>query len=105
MMKAAFLKLTLAAMLALSPVVAHADDDDADVMDRLRGAVERGEARPLSELQRGLRAAFPGEIISVSLDEDDGRFVYEFKVLQQSGRVLEVEIDAASGAVLDVDND
>ena len=95
--------ILLACLIALAPSLARADDQE--VMDRLRTAVERGEALPLSMLQRSLGRAFPGEIIGVEVDEDDGRFVYEFKVLQSSGRILEIEMDAADGAVLDVEND
>lgn len=95
--------ILLACLLALASSLACADDQE--VMDRLRTAVERGEALPLSSLQRSLGRAFPGEIIGIEVDEDDGRFVYEFKVLQSSGRILEIEMDAADGAVLDVEND
>lgn len=81
---------------------ARADDDD---LDRLRDAVSRGEVMPLSALQQNVRRAFPGEIIKVELDEDDGRFIYEFKVLQANGRLLEIEMDARDGRVIDVDDD
>lgn len=73
--------------------------------EQLRAAVKRGAALPLSELRRALGAAYAGEIIDVDVDEDDGRFRYEFKVLQASGRVIEVKMDAATGAILDVEND
>jgi uncharacterized membrane protein YkoI len=103
MIKARLSAILFVCLLALAAVEARADDED--VMDRLRAAVSRGEALPLSTLQRSLRKAFPGEIIGVEVDEDDGRFVYEFKVLQTGGRLLEVKMDAATGAVLDVEND
>jgi uncharacterized membrane protein YkoI len=82
--------------------LARADDDD---LDRLRDAVRRAEVMPLSTLQDQVRKTFPGEIISVEIDEDDGRFIYEFKVLQTSGRLLEIEMDAKDGEVLDIDDD
>lgn len=86
----------------VAPPTARADDDD---LDRLRDAVARGEVMPLSALQEKVRKAFPGEIIRVELDEDDGRFIYEFRVLQSNGRLFEIEMDARTGAVLDVDDD
>lgn len=82
--------------------LARAGDDD---LDRLRDAVRRAEAMPLSTLQDQVRKTFPGEIISVEIDEDDGRFIYEFKVLQTNGRLLEIEMDAKDGKVLDIDDD
>lgn len=93
--------LLLGAM-TLSAPLARAGGDD---LDRLRDAVSRGEVMPLSALQDSVRRAFPGEIIGVKLDEDDGVFTYEFKVLQTSGRLLEIEVDARDGKVLDVDGD
>jgi uncharacterized membrane protein YkoI len=96
------LTAVLTCSVLMTPVAARSDDDD---LDRLRDAVARGDVLPLSVLQEKLTKAFPGEIIRVELDEDDGRFIYEFKVLQSSGRLFEIEMDARTGDVLDVDDD
>ncbi len=96
------LPLILICAIALPASLTHADDDD---LDRLRDAVRRTEVMPLSTLQDQVRKTFPGEIISVEIDEDDGRFIYEFKVLQTNGRLLEIEMDAKDGKVLDIDDD
>lgn len=96
------LSSALLSAIVLAAPQAHADDDD---LDRLRDAVNRGEVMPLSALQDEVRRAFPGEIIRVELDEDDGRFIYEFKVLKPNGRLVEIEMDAKDGRVLEVDND
>jgi uncharacterized membrane protein YkoI len=39
-------------------------------------------------------------VIEVDLDREDGRWVYELKLLPPSGRVFELEVDAATAAVL-----
>lgn len=93
--------ILFSAVLLAAPFASAGDDD----LDRLRDAVSRGDVMPLSALQQSVRRAFPGEIIGVKLDEDDGIFIYEFKVLQASGRLLEIEMDARDGKVLDVDDD
>ena len=80
----------------------HADDSG---LDRLRDAVARGEVLPLSELQTHVHQVAPGEIIKVELEEDDGKFIYEFKVLQANGRLVEIEMDARDARVLDVDKE
>ncbi|MCM2456552.1 peptidase [Rhizobium sp. CG4] len=87
-------------VLTLAPINATAKD-----LDRLRDAVKRGDVLPLSVLQEKLRISYPGDIIKVELDEDDGRFIYEFKVLQANGRLYEIEMDAKDGTILDVDDD
>ncbi len=96
------LPLLLVSVATLGVFPAIAGDGD---LDRLRDAVRRGEVIPLSQLQASVRKAFPGEIIGVKLDEDDGRFIYEFKVLKTNGRLVEIEMDAGDGRVLDVDDD
>jgi uncharacterized membrane protein YkoI len=100
MMKRTFFSIALFGTLAAYGT-ARADDD----LDRLRDAVSRGDVMPLSALQSRLRERFPGEIIGVELDEDDGRFIYEFRVLQVDGRLLDIEMDARNGRVLEVDDD
>jgi uncharacterized membrane protein YkoI len=96
------LPVTILVAMALAAPFALADDDD---LDRLRDAVNRGEVLPLSDLQANVRRAFPGEIIRVELEEDDGRFIYEFKVLKANGRLVDIEMDAKDGRVIDVDDD
>jgi len=96
--------LLLILLFTGGPCTTKVDAGESD-LDRLRDAVSRGQVMPLSTLQDSVRRAFPGDIIGLKLDEDDGRFVYEFKILQTSGRLLEIEVDARDGKVLDIDND
>jgi uncharacterized membrane protein YkoI len=44
----------------------------------------------------------PGTIIEAELEEERGVLLYSFEVRGTDGAVTEVEIDAASGAVLSV---
>jgi uncharacterized membrane protein YkoI len=46
----------------------------------------------------------PGTLLSTTLDKEDGRFIYDVKVLTDEGTV-ELEIHATSGAIVDVDED
>ncbi|WP_068503662.1 PepSY domain-containing protein [Paenibacillus kribbensis] len=46
----------------------------------------------------------PGTLLSTKLDKEDGRFIYDVKVLTDEGTV-EFEIHATSGAVVDMDED
>jgi uncharacterized membrane protein YkoI len=54
------------------------------------------------------RQQFPGRIIKVELeDEDDAPsgFIYEVKILKSDGSVIEVEYDAKTLKVLEVEGD
>jgi uncharacterized membrane protein YkoI len=91
---------------------ALADDDDDDGKgrhgrdhERARRALEEGRARPLAEILEALRGRLDGEVIGVEFDREDGRYVYEFKVVGADGRLREVYVDALSAEILKVEDD
>jgi len=75
------------------------DHDDA------RHAVERREALPLARILAAATRAVPGEVLEVELERDDGRLLYEIEILARNGRVRTVTLDAATAAILDVEDD
>lgn len=83
----------------------HADDDDRRDQELARRALHEGLIRPLSEISASLNTQFPGDIISVELDVDDGKFIYEFKVLTPEGVLKEVEVDAKTSKILKIEDD
>ena len=97
---AAFAAATLCLLLLQQAAPASADVSD---QDRARQALERGEIRPLDQVLAAARKALPGEVVKVELERDDGRWIYEIKVLTAEGERREVEIDAQSLAVLEID--
>ena len=103
------MRISLALLLSLAALsmapAAYSDNRGRDDHDAAREAYQRGEILPLSQiLQRVLKIA-PGEVLEVELEEDDGRMIYEIEILEGSGRVIEVEIDARSGAVVKIEGD
>jgi uncharacterized membrane protein YkoI len=82
----------------------HWEDDD-HAYDRARRAVDRGETLPIAELLERLKTRVPGEVIGVEFEREDGIWVYEFKVIDASGRLLEVYVDARTGEVLSMEED
>lgn len=68
--------------------------------DRAREALERGEALPLADILARVRPELGGEIVGVSFEREDGRWIYEFKVIGSDGRLKEVYVDAATTRVL-----
>ncbi len=88
------LAVVLAMLLASLP--ARADSEH----DRARAAVQAGKVLPLMTLLQRLEREQPGQVLEVELEQDDGRWIYEIKLLQQGGRLVKLEVDAATGAVL-----
>lgn len=47
----------------------------------------------------------PGDVLKVELENEDGRFVYEVKVLAADGRVREIKLDAQDGSLIEIEDD
>ncbi len=90
------LLLLLLAVLALPPARAS----DRDEVDRVRAAVQAGELLPLDQVLERLKRSHPGQVLAIELERDDGRWIYEVKLLQAGGRLLKLELDGRSAAVL-----
>ncbi len=70
-----------------------------DDHDRAQHARERGEIRPLEEILPTVRERFPGEVAQIELEREQGIWIYEFKIIDRAGRLLEIRIDAMTGRV------
>jgi uncharacterized membrane protein YkoI len=77
--------------------VAQADDGDHE---RARAAVRAGEVLPLSVLLNRLQPAWPGQVLELELEHEDGRWIYEVKLLQPGGQVVKLDVDARTATVL-----
>lgn len=86
-------------LLGLLAGPALADDDGHD---RARQALQAGEILPLPEI---LAAARPGRVIALELEREDGRWLYELELVTSEGRLYEMEIDAASATVLELERE
>lgn len=89
-----------AAVAVAVPAVAGREDHD-----RARRALEQGEVLPLGRILAIARADTPGRVIEVEFERDDGRWIYELELLTPGGRLIELEMDGATGRVLDRDHD
>ena len=87
----------LALLLALPVAPARADDKDHELARR---ALQAGEVLPLRTLLERLAATHPGEVLEVELERDDGRWIYELKLLQPGGELRKLKLDARSGELL-----
>lgn len=81
---------------------ASADDVDHDEALEL---AERGVILPLQSLIDDALGRYPGRFLEADLEYDDGRYIYELEIVTRDRRVLELEYDAVTGALIDVDED
>jgi uncharacterized membrane protein YkoI len=90
--------LLLLSSLLLAPADARADGRRDH--ERARAALAAGEIRPLADLLAEVERRYAGRVVETELDREDGRWVYEVKILPPSGRIFELHLDAATGALL-----
>jgi uncharacterized membrane protein YkoI len=88
-----------AALMLATASSSCARDDDRERRDAVRRANEAGEVLPLSEILRRVRGQVAGDIAGIDVEQEHGRWHYEFRVIDRTGRVLEVVVDARTGAV------
>ncbi len=72
----------------------HADHEQA------RAALRAGEVLPLPALLDKLQRSQPGRVLEIELERDEGRWIYEIKLLEPGGRIVKLDVDARSGDVL-----
>ena len=65
----------------------------------MRHAVERAEIRSLADILDVLRGKLPGEVVGVEIERKNGRWLYEFRVVDEKGRLFEVYVDARTATI------
>jgi uncharacterized membrane protein YkoI len=96
------------AVLALAPVAASGQQRPKDKdHDAALEALRRGEVLPLTRILPIVQKRVPGDVIKIKLDEDNdtGRINYSVKVLTSAGRIIEVEVDAKTGIISEVEEE
>ena len=92
------LALALLVISGLWGQPAHAGGKDDH--ERARQAVQSGQILPLPQVLERLAREHPGQVLEVELETDDGRWVYEIKLLQPGGRLTKLKLDAQTAQVL-----
>jgi uncharacterized membrane protein YkoI len=94
---------------SLSARAGQSDDvnglEKQDDHDLARRALREGKVRPLADILAMVKDRLDGKIIEVRFEREDGRYVYEIKVLNASGHLREVNVDAASGEIIKIEGD
>lgn len=99
-------KLTLLTLaLLLAPVAAGGQAQIPSDFELARDAVERGEILPLAEVLSRLQTSHPGRVIEVELEYSETILVYEVELVTGDGRLIEVDMNAATGEIVGMDED
>lgn len=98
-----YLCLPFLALLIIWPSSSQAGRDIDQ--DEALYLVEQGVIQPLQKFIDDAQQRFPGRFLEAQLEWDDGRYVYELEIVTHDRRVLELEYDAVTGRLLDVDED
>lgn len=98
------MRSVLIALLAAVPLVAACDRRPAGSGDPpvTPAAAAVGSARtlPLARILEIAARTAPGEVVKVELEDEHGVLAYELEIVTASGRLIELRIDARTGAVL-----
>lgn len=94
--------IALTSLLLIGLAQPSAWGSDSRDHERARAAVEAGQVLPLPTLLERLRRTHPGQVLELELERDDGRWIYEIKLLQANGQLLKLDVDAATAQVLQV---
>lgn len=89
----------IALLVLLFSLPLFADDKDHE---RARQALEAGEVLPLSDILNQVERDYPGQILEVEMEREDGVWVYEIKLLRENGALLKMKLDAGDGTLLKI---
>jgi len=90
----ATLVATLSASLGEEAVDPRRDHDLAR-----QGQIQRA-ILPLKMVLETVRQSFPGEVAGIELERENGRWLYEIKVISPAGVMREVRVDGRTGVFL-----
>lgn len=91
--------LATAMLVAAAPPPAAARDKDDVRRDQVRRAVEAGEIRSLADILDAVSGKLPGDVVGVEIENKNGSWLYELRVVGSQGRIFEVYIDARNGKI------
>ncbi len=86
--------LLLSCILLLPASIVRADSDD---QDRAREAYEHHQILSLATILKAVEKRYGRNVVNIEYEEHGDRPVYEFEIINASGQVIEVVVDAKTG--------
>lgn len=77
----------------------HAGERDHELA---REALQQGQVLPLRQVLDKVEREYQGQVLKIEFERDDGRYVYEIRLLQKDGRMAKLKVDAVDGRVLKI---
>jgi uncharacterized membrane protein YkoI len=93
-----------AGIVALPPALAQEQNSEPD-HELARQALQRKEILPLDQVLGAIRDRMPGEIVEIELERDQGRWIYEVEVVDETGRMRDVLVDAKDAKIIRTEDD
>jgi len=88
----------------LATLVAPAIGDQRRDHELAREELAAGHILPLRTVLDRIRPNFPGEVLEVELENEHGRWVYAIKILNASGGLSKLLVDARDASLIRVRN-
>lgn len=79
-------------------------DDKLDYREA-RELRQQGKILSLQEILKQVEKDYPGQVIETELEREDGSYIYELEILTDKDRVMKLEVDAASGKILEIEEE
>ena len=95
----AILVSTLLASLPCLSTPGYADDSDHD---RAKQALLAGDILPLRAILERIEQTYPGQAVKIEFDDDDNIYTYKIKLLQATGNIIKLKVDASNGHIIRV---
>lgn len=90
----------LVALLSVAACDRQPATPEAGRSDEAPAPVGSGQTLPLARILAIAARATPGEVVKVELEDEHGVLAYELEIVTDRGRLIEMRIDARTGAIL-----
>ena len=66
----------------------------------IRSLVRQGKILPLEQILQRYQPQLQGRLLDLEVEDEHGMILYEMKFILENGRVIELKVDAANGALI-----
>ncbi len=71
-----------------------------EIVHNLMDNEDYTEEKAMEEAIKTATTQFPGKVLEAELESEDGKVIYEVEIVNATGEIREVEVDAQSGKIL-----